>query len=211
MVHCSNLSNFQHSLSLDCSCSPCGCGSLCGLSLPNKPLFSQVPSASRSPELDRLACLEPALFLGSCNDLLSTFLSCLPCFSSCCTLIAKGYHSPSCCGSLEHHLSPLCKSLSSPNGNCPCPSSCKNSSSGCSSSFGQHSQVSLSSGNCLFPQHHGSTTCSNSRSASSDSSCSACGCCSSACKHNSSSSPCSHHSFVADCSQSSSSYSTSSS
>ena len=52
VVHCSNLSDSQHSLSLDCSCSLCGCGSLCGLLLPNKPLSSQVPSASRSPEIN---------------------------------------------------------------------------------------------------------------------------------------------------------------
>lgn len=92
-----------------------------------------------------------------------------------------------------------------------CPSSSENSSSGCSSSLGQHSQVSLSSSNRLFPEHHSSTTRSNSPSASSDSSCLTSGCCSFACKHNSSSSLCSHHSFVADCSHASSSYSTSSS
>ena len=101
VVNCSSPSDCYHSLSSNCSCSPCGCSSLCGLSFPYKPLFSQVPSASRSPELNRLASLKPAFFLGSCNDFLGTFHSCFMCFSSCSTSLTKDHHTPSCCGSTE--------------------------------------------------------------------------------------------------------------
>ena len=158
-----------------------------------------------------MASLKPAFFLGSCNDFLGTIHSCFMCFSSCSTSLTKDHHSPSCCGSTKKHLSPFSQRLSSPNGDCSGPSSSKNSPSGSSASLGQHSQVSLSSGNCLSPEHHGSTTCSNSPSSSSNSSCSASGCCPFSCEHNSSSSPCSHHSAVTDCAQASSSNGTSSS
>lgn len=69
----------QEPLSPNCSCTPSGCGSDCGSPFVDNPLSPQVPSASRSPELDRLASLEPTLFLGSLDDLLSTNDSCPMC------------------------------------------------------------------------------------------------------------------------------------
>ena len=52
IVNCSLPSDCHEFLSSNGSCSLCGCGSLCCSSFIDKPLFSQIPSISRSPELD---------------------------------------------------------------------------------------------------------------------------------------------------------------